>query len=174
MQDIRYPIGKFVSPTIVSPADRVRWIDEIDQAPGALRAAVRGLTDAQLDTPHRPEGWTVRQIVHHLPDSHLNAYVRTRLALTEEHPTIKPYQQDRWAELADARAAPVELSLALLEALHRRWVTLLRTLGPGDFARTFYHPESGRKTVDEMLALYAWHGRHHTAQITALREREGW
>ena len=159
----------------MTEARRSHCIERIAAAPGRLRAAVAGLDDAQLDTPYRPGGCTARQVVHHVPDSHLNAYTRFRLALTEETPTIKPYEEARWAELPDARSAPPELSLALLEALHARWVALLRTLGPIEGARAVRHPEHGRlMTVDELIAMYAWHGEHHTAHITALRGRMGW
>jgi len=172
--DLRYPIGRFEFSGPNSEDDRKRYIGEIEQAPGRLRAAAAGLTDAQLDTPYRPGGWTVRQVVHHVPDSHMNSYVRFRLALTEQGPTIKPYDESRWAELTDARTAPIEISLALLEWLHARWVLLLRGLTPGDFAREFRHPELGEVSLDKNLALYAWHGRHHAAHITSLRERMGW
>lgn len=138
-----------------------------------LRAAVEGLTEAQLDTPYRPGGWTVRQVVHHVPDSHLNAYIRMKLALTEDGPTIKPYDENLWAELSDSRM-PVDASLSLMDALHRRWVTVLRSLQPADFARTFLHPEAGVVSLDRLIALYAWHGRHHVAHITSLRQRMGW
>ena len=174
MNDLRYPIGKFTLRDHLSEDERRALIDQIEQAPAQLRAAVRGLSELQLDTPYRPEGWTVRQVVHHLPDSHLNSYVRFKLALTEDLPTIKPFQEQLWAELEDAKTAPVEISLALLEALHRRWVVLLRSLAPADFSRTFRHPEIGVLTLDQTLGLYAWHGRHHVAQITSLRERLGW
>ncbi len=154
---------------------RAECVRRIAAAPGQVRAAVAGLDDAQLDTPYRPGGWTVRQVVHHLPDSHLNAYTRIRLALTEDTPTIKPYEEARWAELPDARLLPVEVSLALLEALHARWVPLLQGLGAADGARPLRHPEHGRfMNVDELLALYAWHGEHHVAHITGLRERMAW
>jgi hypothetical protein len=149
-------------------------MDEIEQAPARLRAVVAGLSDAQLDTPYRPVGWTVRQVVHHVPDSHLNSYVRFRLALTEKEPTIKPYDESRWAELTDARTAPIEISLALLESLHARWTLLLHSLKPEDFSREFRHPELGTVSLDKNLALYAWHGRHHVAHIASLRERMGW
>jgi hypothetical protein len=172
--DLRYPIGKFTPPDASTPDDRSRRIDEIAGLPGALRAAVGGLSPEQLDTPYRPGGWTVRQVVHHVPDSHINAYVRFRLALTEPEPTIRPYEEARWAELDDARTLPPDVSLALLDALHDRWVTLLRAL-PGDaWPRTLRHPESGVHDLDWLLALYAWHGRHHVAHVTALRERMGW
>ena len=172
--DLQYPIGRFVWSGASSDSDRKRYIDEIAEAPQQLRAAVAGLSDAQLDTPYRPGGWTVRQVVHHVPDSHLNSYVRFRLALTEKEPTIKPYDESQWAELTDARTAPIEASLALLESLHARWVLLLRSLNPDDFAREFRHPELGTVSLDKNLALYAWHGRHHVAHITSLRDRMGW
>jgi uncharacterized damage-inducible protein DinB len=172
--DLQYPVGRFAWPDAVSPEDRRRYIDEIEQTPKNMRAAVTGLSDQQLDTPYRPGGWTVRQVVHHVPDSHLNSYLRFRLALTEDEPTIKPYDEARWAELTDARTAPVELSLALLDSLHKRWVLLLRSLAAADCSRKFRHPELGEVTLEKNLALYAWHGRHHVAHITALRQRMGW
>jgi hypothetical protein len=173
--DLRYPIGKFAYDGAMTDARRAACVARISAAPAALRAAVAGLTDAQLDTPYRPDGWTVRQVVHHVPDSHLNAYVRMRLALTEDVPTIKPYEEARWAELPDARTLPVEVSLALLEALHVRWTALLRTFGAVEGARQLRHPEHGRlMTIDELLALYAWHGEHHVAHVTSLRDRSGW
>lgn len=151
-----------------------RAIDDIEAAPGILRETVRGMSEEQLSTPYRPGGWTVRQVVHHLPDSHLNGYTRAKLALTEEEPTIRPYAEDRWAELPDARNAPHEISLQLLEGLHRRWVSMLRSLSPADLSRTFRHPGSGLWVMNNHLCHYAWHGRHHTAQITALARRMGW
>lgn len=172
--DLRYPIGAFEWRGENSADDRRRYLDEIEQAPAHLRGAVAGLSNEQLDTPYRPGGWTVRQVVHHLPDSHLNSYMRFRLALTEDEPAIKPYDESRWAELTDARTAPVEISLAFTESLHRRWMLLLRSLTPADFARRFRHPELGVVSLDKTLALYAWHGRHHVAQITSLRERMDW
>jgi uncharacterized damage-inducible protein DinB len=173
--DLRYPIGEFTWDGVMTDARRAACVARIAAAPGLLRAAVAGLNDRQLDTPYRPAGWTVRQVVHHVPDSHLNAYTRMRLALTEDTPTIKPYHEARWAELRDARSAPIEVSLALLDALHVRWMSLLRELGPTECARGVRHPEHGRvMSVDELLALYAWHGEHHTAHVTALRTRMGW
>lgn len=172
--DPRYPIGKYAPLQDATPALRQQAIDAIAELPAKLRAAMKGLRDAQLDTPYREGGWTVRQVAHHVPDSHMNAYVRFRLALTEERPTIKTYEEARWAELADAKTAPVEVSLALLEPLHERWVRLLRSLSAGDLARTFTHPEQGVRTLEWMLFLYAWHGRHHTAHITELRKQKGW
>lgn len=174
MSDLRYPIGKFTYKDSPTPEERVQLIQQIEQAPAKLRAAVSGLSQRQLDTPYRPEGWTVRQVAHHVPDSHLNAYVRFKLALTEDEPTIKPYAEDRWAKLADTQATPVEVSLALLESLHDRWVRLLRSLEPQDWKRTFRHPELGVMSLEKTLSLYAWHGRHHVAHITSLRERNGW
>ena len=173
--DLRYPIGKFSSDGAMTEARRAECIARIAAAPGRLRAAVTGLDDTQLDTPYRPEGWTVRQVVHHVPDSHLNAYTRVRLALTEDTPTIKPYEEARWAELPDARTLPVEISLHLLESLHARWVPLLQRLGAAEGARQFRHPELGRLVaIDEVIAMYAWHGDHHVAHVTRLRERLGW
>jgi uncharacterized damage-inducible protein DinB len=154
--------------------ERRRLIDEIAETPLRLRAAIRAMSDEQLDTPYRPGGWTVRQVVHHVPDSHLNSYIRFKLALTEEEPTIRPYDEDRWAQLEDSRITPPEVSLALLDALHERWVTLLRSLAPEDFQRTFRHPELGLVSLNKNVALYAWHGRHHVAHITSLSERRGW
>ena len=173
--DLRYPIGKFAYEGAMTDARRAECVARIAAAPAGFRAAVAGLDDDQLDTPYRPEGWTVRQVVHHVPDSHINAYTRIRLALTEDTPTIKPYEEARWAELPDARSLPVEISLGLIESLHARWVPLLRQLGAAQGARRFRHPEHGRlMTIDEVVAMYAWHGEHHLAHITRLRERMGW
>lgn len=173
--DPRYPIGPFQYDGVATPEARTRRIAEIAEAPRSLRAAVTGLTPKQWDTPYREGGWTVRQVVHHVPDSHLNAYVRFKLALTEDTPTIKPYDQERWAELADTRTVAPEVSLSLLEAVHQRWVALLKSMTPADWQRTYHHPEYHRRIpLDEVLAMYAWHGRHHVAHITSLRQREGW
>ena len=172
--DLQYPVGKFKWEGVITNEQRQQLIAQIEQAPAQLRKALAGLTEEQVDTPYRPGGWTVRQVVHHLPDSHMNAYVRFRLALTEDEPTIKPYDQERWATLKDARTAPAELSLSLLESLHRRFVLLLRSLRAEDFARTFLHPEMGVVTLDKYLGMYAWHGRHHIAHVTSLRDRMGW
>jgi DinB superfamily len=175
LDELRYPLGRFTYPGSQTVEQRRSCIERIEAAPGAVRRAVEGLTEAQLDTRYRDGGWTVRQVVHHLPDSHLNAYTRFRLALTEPTPTIRPYFEHLWAELADARTAPIELSLALLEALHRRWTLLLRSLGPTEWELRYMHPEHGREwTLDEALAMYAWHGEHHTAHIAGLRSRMGW
>lgn len=172
--DLRYPIGEFKFEAPLSVSQRSALIDQIAAAPEKMRAAVTELDDGQLDTPYRPEGWTIRQVVHHVPESHLNSYTRFKLALTEDEPVIKPYFEDRWAKLDDARQAPVELSLNLLGALHDRWVPFLRTLDADDLQRTFRHPELGVVSLERNIALYAWHGRHHTAHITSLRERMGW
>jgi hypothetical protein len=172
--DPRYPIGKFEWKPSLSEEERRRGIEEIEKTPAKFRTAVERLTPRQLDTPYRDGGWTVRQLIHHLADSHLNSYVRFKLALTEEQPTIKGYDEKLWAELPDTRDTPVETSLALLEALHQRWVVLLRSMKPADFARAFRHPERGPVSLDTAVAMYAWHGRHHTAHVTALRERMGW
>ncbi|MGH7596991.1 MAG: YfiT family bacillithiol transferase [bacterium] len=174
MSDLRYPIGKFIIAGEANGAQRPELIQQIAEAPANLRAAIKGLTEQQLDTPYRPGGWTVRQVVHHIPDSHLNAYTRFKLALTEEEPTIKPYNEKLWAELDDVRNTPIEVSLQLLEALHKRWVILLQSLKPEDFACTLLHPDNGVMKLDTVLRLYAWHGRHHVAHITSLRERMGW
>jgi uncharacterized damage-inducible protein DinB len=172
--DPRYPIGQYKAPKEVTAAMRTQAIQEIAAAPAAVRAATQGLGDAQLDTPYREGGWTVRQVVHHVADSHMNAYVRCRLALTESEPTIKPYEESAWAKLEDAARSPIEVSLRLLEPLHERWVTLLRAVKAQEFARTFRHPEHGVRTLDWMLFLYAWHGKHHTAHIAELRKQNGW
>lgn len=175
MSDLRYPVGRFGVEGEITPARRESWISEVAEAPGLLRAAVLGLSDVQFDTPYREGGWTVRQVVHHLPDSHLNAYVRFKLALTEENPTIRPYEEARWAELPDTAGTQIGVSLMLLEALHRRWVVLLRALTEPQWARTLFHPEHQKEfRLDGLLALYAWHGRHHVAHITELRDRMGW
>ena len=173
-QDLRYPIGKADMKTPLAGGERAQRIDSIAALPAQLRKAVTGLTDAQLDTPYRPGGWTVRQLVHHVADSHMNAFIRFRLGLTEENPTIKPYDEKAWCELPDMRHMRVDVSLKLLESLHERMVHLLRNVPPSHFQRSIYHPENGPMTLDAMVSLYAWHGQHHTAHVTALRQREGW
>lgn len=174
MTDPRYPIGRFHFEGPLSEEQRKAGIEEIASAPAKLRAAVKGLSQQQLDTPYRDGGWTLRQVVHHVPDSHMNAYVRFKLALTEDEPTIKPYGEDKWARLADTAATPIEVSLALLDNLHDRWVRMLRSFTPDDWKRVFRHPEMGLVSLERNLALYSWHGRHHVAHITSLRERHGW
>jgi uncharacterized damage-inducible protein DinB len=170
----RYPIGEFQWAGKSDDAARAAAVGDIEAAPALLREAVAGLPADQLDTPYRGGGWTVRQVVHHVADSHMNSYIRFRLAITEADPVIKPYDERRWAELPDARFGAVETSLALLEGLHARWVTLLRSFGAEEWAKTFRHPERGRVSLDEALALYSWHGKHHVAQIESLRNRKGW
>lgn len=172
--DPRYPAGTFEHRTSITRDDRKALIDTIAAAPARMRAAVAGLSDSQLDTPYRDGGWTLRQVVHHVPDSHLNAYIRLKLALTETAPVIKPYDEAAWAALDDTRATPVEVSLTLLESLHERWVTLLRSMRDEDFARTLVHPDHGTMNLDWLVQLYAWHSLHHVAHVTSLRERKGW
>jgi hypothetical protein len=172
--DLSYPIGKFERPAVVAPELRAQFIEDIAAGPARLREAVRGMNDQQLDTCYRPGGWTVRQVIHHVADSHINSYCRFRLALTEAEPRVKGYEEKDWAELPDAKSMPVEVSLTLLESLHSRWVNLLRSLEDADFARTFHHSELGAVRLDTNLALYAWHSKHHAAHITGLRERMGW
>jgi uncharacterized damage-inducible protein DinB len=174
MTDPCYPIGRFAPDANPTPETRARHMEAIASLPGRMRQAVAGLKESQLDTPYRDGGWTVRQVLHHVPDSHLNAYVRFKLAVTENTPTIKPYDEAAWARLRDSELTPVEVSLTLLESLHARWTVLLRSLAAEDFQRTFIHPESGPHDVDWLLALYSWHGNHHLAHITRLRERMGW
>ena len=174
-RDLQYPIGRFTLASPITDAIRQRAVQQIAALPARMRKAVAGLSDAQLDTPYRPGGWTVRQVVHHVPDSHLNAYIRLKLALTESAPTIKPYDEKSWAMLADA-GLPVDVSLALLESVHARWVALCHALKPVDWARTFIHPEypEGPRTIDWLVQIYAWHSNHHLAHITSLKDREGW
>ncbi len=173
MPDPRYPIGGFDRPKTIDAGLRATFVRQIEAAPAALRSVVKGLDGRQLQTPYREGGWTCLQVVHHLADSHMNAYIRFKLALTEKEPTIKPYDQAAWAELADARDGEIGLSLGLLESLHHRWVACIRSVPEEAFSRRFRHPEIGMMTVDEILALYAWHGRHHTAQIASLHDRRG-
>lgn len=167
MKDLRYPIGKFVPDHSISPEQIQAFVDTIAVLPEKLARAVSGLNDRQLDTPYRPGGWTLRQVVHHLADSHVNSYVRFRLALTEENPEIKTYEEALWAALPDACSEPVAVSLDLLKALHHRWVTLLRSLSDEDWKRTFRHPVLGELTLAVNVQLYAWHGEHHLAHITS-------
>jgi DinB superfamily len=174
MSDLRYPVGPFLFSPSTTDATRAECIQQIAQVPAAMRRALDGLSDRQLDTPYRPGGWTVRQVVHHVPDSHLNAYCRFKLALTEQNPTIKPYDEAAWAKVGDTARTPPDVSLTMLDALHKRWVILLESMTAADFARPLQHPEKGAITLDWMLQLYAWHGRHHAAHITELRKREGW
>lgn len=171
--DPRYPIGRFHTPETISPDDRLLAMTRLAELPSELRNSVRGLDGGQIDTPYREGGWTVRQVVHHVADSHMNALVRVKLALTEEWPTIKPYDEKAWVQLQDA-AGPVEWSLELIESLHARWVMLLQTLDEAQWQRGYNHPENGRQSVDVATQLYAWHSRHHVAHILQLRQREEW
>lgn len=171
----RYPIGKYVQPERISAAQRSAWVEEIAALPDLLEETVSGMSEQQLETPYREGGWSVRQVVHHLPDSHMNAYMRFKLSLTEERPVIKPYKENLWAELPDSQRTPIDVSLRLLESLHKRWVVLLHSLSEKDFQRTYYHPEHQKEfTLESVLGLYAWHGKHHRAQISALKQRMGW
>lgn len=174
MNDPRYPAGRYERRDVLSPDERATLIEQIAATPAKLREAVAGLTPQQLETRYREGGWTLRQVVHHLPDSHMNSYVRFKLALTEAMPTIRTYDEAAWAELPDSRDTPPETSLTLLESLHDRWVRLLRAMSDDDFQRTLAHPEHGPMTLDAMVALYAWHGRHHVAHITSTRAQNGW
>lgn len=174
MEELRYPIGPYTPPEPITPEHVIAWIEEIRTLPARLEAAGIGLQDPDLDTPYRPGGWTIRQVVHHVADSHMNSYIRFKLALTEDNPVIKPYHEDRWAELPDS-GGPVVHSLSIIHALHRKWVRLLRGLTEEQLARTFHHPEAGRDyRLDYAIGLYAWHGNHHLAHILALRQRMGW
>ena len=174
MTDLRYPIGRFSPDPNPTLETRNRHIGQIAGLPPRMRQAVAGLKEDQLSTPYREGGWSVRQVVHHVPDSHLNAYIRFKWAMTEDAPTIKPYDETAWAELKDSELTPVDVSLNLLEALHTRWAVLLRSLKAADFQRRFNHPESGAHDLDWLLQLYSWHGNHHVAHITSLRERMKW
>jgi len=174
MPDPRYPIGKFSYSGPLTTEQKQEFLTDIEQAPARLRAALHGLSDDQLNTPYRDGGWTLRQVAHHLPDSHMNSYIRFKLALTEDQPTIKPYEENLWAELPEAKHAPVESSLALLDSLHQRWMLMLRKLSDSDWKRTFRHPAMGEVSLEKNLALYSWHGRHHVAHITSLREKMKW
>ncbi len=175
LEKLKYPVGRVAYESDPSSKSIAGWIQDLAVLPGQLRGATAGLTPAQLDTPYRPGGWTVRQVVHHVPDSHMNAYLRTHWTLTENKPTIKPYDQDVWAQLSYARTAPIDTSLDLLEALHARWVVVLRSLSPEQWLRPYHHPEDNRDfALSDLLQLYAWHARHHLAHITALRQRNGW
>ena len=174
MTDPRFPVGKFTWPETITDNDHRNWIESIADTPADLEAAANGLTEDQLDTPYREGGWTLRQVIHHLPDSHMNSYVRFKLALTENEPTIKPYDEAAWAELRDTRTVPIETSLCLLECLHKRWVAVLEGMSEADWKRNLTHPELGKISLEKMAALYAWHGRHHVTHITELRKQKGW
>jgi len=174
MTDPRYPIGKFRFDGSTDETQRRQFIADIEQAPAQLRAVVHGLSGEQIETPYRDGGWTVRQVVHHVPESHMNAYIRFKLALTEQEPTIKPYMENRWADTPDVQSTPIEVSLDMMDSLHARWVRLLQSLTEADWKRTFRHPEMGVVSLEKSLALYAWHGKHHVAHISELKQRMGW
>ena len=175
LEKLKYPIGKFHFPEVVTPQHITNWIADIESVPAKIAAAVDGLTDEQLDTPYRPDGWTIRQVVHHLPDSHMNSYIRFKWTLTEDSPTIKAYDEVLWAELQDGKSAPVGMSIQLLTALHSRWTVMLKNLTETDLEKYFIHPENGKKlSLKLMVALYAWHSNHHLAHITSLKERMNW
>jgi uncharacterized damage-inducible protein DinB len=174
LDDLRFPIGRFSPPAMSLPGVRAAHIQTLRRLPERLRTATKDLTDHQLDTPYREGGWTVRQVVHHVADSHANCYIRFKLALTEDWPTVKPYDEKAWANLADSRWLPIDVSLAMIESLHGRWVGLLESLSDEDFVKGYEHPEQGRQNLAKVLALYDWHSRHHTAHITSLRARQGW
>jgi uncharacterized damage-inducible protein DinB len=173
-EDLRYPVGPWTWPTEVTSQERAQHIHDIEVMPAQLREAVAGLDPRHLDIPYREGGWSIRQMVHHIPESHMNSYIRFKLALTEDHPTVKPYDEALWAKLPDAHTAPIEVSLDLADALHQRWVLVLRAMTDGDFERTLFHPEAGNLKLKAVLACYAWHSRHHVAQIVATRRHYGW
>ena len=172
---LRYPIGKFTTPETITENDLMNYISDIERFPGDLRRIVTDLSPEQLDTQYRPKGWTVKQLIHHIADSHINAYLRFKLALTEDTPTIKPYFEDKWAELPDTAVTPVEVSLKIIEAIHTRWVNLLRAMDKKDFEKSFFHPEYGKEfSLEQAAAMYSWHGKHHFAHIKELKKRKGW
>lgn len=173
MEKLKYPIGRYKAEKSATPRDVARWIDEIEQFPSKLRSGVHSLTDDQLETPYREGSWTIRQLIHHIADSHLNGYLRIKLVLTEDCPVIKPYEQDSWAELVDS-SMETDASLDLLSGLHKRWAQLLKSLGEKQLVREFIHPESGRSVVKSLIGGYAWHGKHHLAHITNLKKQENW
>lgn len=175
LEQLKYPIGKYLRPNIITKEMISSWIEDISTLPTKLEGAVKNLSQEQLETPYRPDGWTLKQVVHHLADSHLNAFIRIKLALTEDQPTIKPYFEERWAELEDGKNMPIEASLKMISGIHARWTVLLKSLSDSDFERTFIHPEHGRIwRIDGVVGLYAWHGNHHLAHITETVNRNGW
>ncbi|MFN0121745.1 MAG: YfiT family bacillithiol transferase [Blastocatellia bacterium] len=174
MDELRYPIGDFQYDADSTPEKHREWVGVIARTPWKLRAVIAGMMDEQIRTPYRPGGWTVRQVIHHMADSHMNSFIRFKLALTEGNPTIKPYDEAAWAMLPDGRDAPIELSLKLLDVLHERWTILLESMKPEEFARTFHHPERGPMHLDMALQLYAWHSNHHIAHIAELKKRRNW
>lgn len=173
-EDLRFPVGKFSGAPDETAEIRAGFIKTIEELPAKFREAVSGLNQEQIDTPYRPEGWTVRQLVHHVADSHMNSFIRFKLGLTEDNPTIKPYAEDVWAEGVDYLEAPIDLSLNTIDSVHARWTMLLKSMSDTDFARTLNHPERGAMTLYSLLALYDWHSRHHTAHVTELRKTNNW
>ena len=174
MEDLRFPVGRHQRPASLTPQQRRERDRRRIATPSRLARRGSRTHEPQLDTPYRPDGWSVRQVVHHVPDSHMNAFIRFKLALTEDTPTIKPYNEAEWAKLEDARTTPIETSLTLLECVHDRWVRVINAMSDDDFSRKLNHPENGVMSLDQVLALYEWHGRHHVAHITGLRDRNGW
>jgi hypothetical protein len=173
-EDLRFPMGKFDSTQEVNSEMRSGFIQTIEVLPYKFRQAVKGLNNEQIDTPYRPEGWTVRQLVHHIADSHINSFCRFKLGLSEDTPTIKPYDEASWAEMADSKNAPIDLSLNMIDGVHARWALLLKSMSDADFDRNINHPERGSMSLNSMLSLYDWHSKHHTAHVTKLRERNNW
>ncbi len=175
LEQIKYPIGRYKAPTEFTPQLINEWISAIEAMPSWLDPCIENLDEAQLEVPYRDGGWNSRQVIHHIADSHMNAYIRLKLALTEDNPIIKPYDENKWAVLTDVETVPVNISITLLHAMHRRWAAMLRSMGHEDWGRTYFHPEQNKSVpIWQMTALYAWHGRHHMEQIRSLRERMGW
>lgn len=175
LEKLKYPIGKFHFSDSATAQDITNWITDIETLPSKISVAVEGLSEEQLDTPYRPDGWTIRQVIHHLPDSHMNSYIRFKWTLTEDSPTIKAYDEVLWAEMEDGKSAPIAMSVQLLTALHARWTMMLKNLSESDLEKYFIHPETGKKlSLKLMVALYAWHSNHHLAHITSLKERMNW
>ncbi len=175
MEHLKYPIGRYQKPEGATPQLQKEWIGVLQALPSWMDICIENLDEHQLHTPYREGGWTIQQVVHHVADSHLNAYIRLKLALTEDNPTVKPYDENAWAQLVDTKVVPVNISVTMLHAMHHRMVALLQHMPPSDWERTYYHPEHQRDfPVWEMVAMYAWHSRHHTEHIRQLRERMGW
>jgi len=175
LEQLKYPIGQFELPATITKDILSQWIAAISSFPTRLKNEVNHLTDEQLDTQYRPEGWTIRQVIHHCADSHMNSLIRFKLALTEDQPTIKPYYEERWAELLDSKNMPIAPSLKMLEGIHERWTILLNHLTEEQNERIFIHPEHGKKfRIDENIGVYAWHGNHHLAHITETKKRNNW
>ena len=175
VEDLRYPIGTFNKPEPITPEDLQGYINVIEELPGRLRTLVANLSEEQLNTEYRPDGWTVKQVIHHIADSHVNAYIRFKLALTEDTPTVKPYFEDKWAKLGDYKLTPIDVSLSLIDSIHARWINLLKSMDEKDFEMSFFHPEHGKEfSLDESAGMYAWHCSHHYAHIAELKKRKNW